>query len=488
MQGAKGQREGFMTEAQPFLYKQLATAIEDQIRNGDLRAGEKLPSLRNLHRKLGLSISTVYQAYTDLEALGLIEAQPKAGFFVKGSGLLNLKAPRPTETPKRPTHVRLSSITNDVLASSLDPSLVPLGCSTLSVELFPHKHLGRIIKGIRPAKMKQLFLYAPAEGDEELRRQLVRRLVGMIPGIGPENLVITNGCMEAVALSLLTLAAPGDVVAVESPTHFGFLQLLKELGLQVLELPTDPVQGMDLDGLGAVLKQAKVKACLLTPNFQNPSGALMPDRQKMALVALLQGRKIPIIEDDIYGELHFGPRRPSLLKAWDKKGLVITCSSFSKTLAPGFRIGWLAAGEQFVDKIRRIKAGVSLASPTLQQYVMAKFLRDGGFDRYLRSLRTALHNQVLQTALAIQKYFPSGSRLAVPEGGNLLWIELPKWADGLELYKQALRSNISIVPGPAFSTTGRYRNYVRISSTTPFSETIEQAIGTLGELINGQKP
>jgi DNA-binding transcriptional MocR family regulator len=475
-------------ETQAFLYRQLATELGEKIKSGNLRAGEKLPSLRSLHRKLGLSMSTVYQAYTELEALGFIEAQPKSGFFVKGAGLVNLRAPRPTKAPQRPTKVRLSSITNDVLASSLDPTLVPLGCSTLAVELFPHKHLSRIIKGIPPSTMKRLFLYAPAEGDAELRRQLATRLVGMIPRIRPEDLIITNGCMEAVALSLLALTTPGDVVAVESPTHFGFLQLLKELGIKVLEVPTDPLHGVETATLVGVLKQAKVKVCLLMPNFQNPSGALMPDKRKKTLVALLQKHGIAVIEDDIYGDLYFGPKRPSLLKAWDKKGLVMTCSSFSKILAPGFRIGWLVAGKRFAERIRSLRGGFSLASPTLQQYVLAKFLRNGGFDRYLRSLRNAVHKQVLQTAVAIQKHFPSGSRLAVPAGGNLLWIELPKWADGLELYKQALQNNISIVPGPAFSTTRRYRNYVRISCTAPFSNSIEDAIETLGELINSQKP
>jgi DNA-binding transcriptional MocR family regulator len=473
-------------ETQVFLYKQLATEIEQKIRCGDLRTGEKLPSLRHLHKKLGLGISTVYQAYTELEAMGLIEAQPKSGFFVKGAALLNLRAPRPTKAPRQPRKVKLSSITNAVLESSLNPDLVPLGCSTMSIELFPHKHLSRIIKGIPPSTMKRLFLYSPAEGDAELKRQIVTRLMGMIPGIRPEDLIITNGCMEAVALSLLVLTNPGDVVAVESPTHFGFLQLLKELGLHVLEVPSDPLHGVDPETLAEALKRAEVKACLLMPNFQNPSGALVPDEQKKALVTLLCERKIPIIEDDIYGELHFGPKRPTLLKAWDKEGLVISCSSFSKILAPGFRIGWAVVGERFADKIRRLKAGVSLASPTLQQYVLAKFLRGGAFDRYLRSLRTAVNKQVLQTALAIQKHFPHGTRLVAPEGGNLLWVELPKWAEGLDLYKQGLENNISIVPGPAFSTTQRYRNYIRISCTAPFSERIDQAIETLGELINKQ--
>ncbi|MBI9083626.1 MAG: PLP-dependent aminotransferase family protein [Desulfobacterales bacterium] len=474
-------------ETQSFLYKQLAADIESQIRRGELRPGDKLPSLRILQDKLGMSLNTVYQAYMELEAMGLVEAQAKSGFFIKKNRLLNMAAPRFARKPDRPRKVRLSDITNTVVANSLNPDLVPLGASTLSPDLLPQKHLTRIMRGITPEMMAPLLQYTPSEGSLELRRKLTFRMLGLVPDIRERDVTITNGCSEAVALALLATTDRGDVVAVESPTHFGFLQLLRELGLLVMELPTDPLSGVVTEGLSQVLRDNKVRVCLLMPNFQNPMGALMTDSRKEELVAILHEANIPVIEDDIYAEMHFGKKRPRLLKHWDQKGLVITCSSFSKILAPGFRVGWVVANGDVADRIRRLKAGFSMAAPTLQQHVLTQFLAEGALDRYLRLLRASVYNQVLKTAMAVQHAFPEGSRLSVPEGGNMLWIELPSWADGTRLYQEALEKGISIVPGAAFSTTDHFGHYIRLSCTSPFSEPVEAAVNTLGELVRSQQ-
>ena len=464
-------------------YRRLAADIEGRIERGDLRAGERLPSLRELRGKLGLGLNTVYQAYMELEALGLVEARPKSGFFVRGAGLRDLRVPRFPRQPARPAKVRLADITNAVVANSLDPALVPLGASTLSPALLPHRQLERTIRGLLAGGTGRLLQYETAEGAPELRRQLAARLLGLLPGVSEEEVIVTNGCMEAVTLTLLAATTTGDLVAVESPTHFGFLQLLRELGLRVVEMPTDPRRGVVPQALERVLRENPVKACLLTPTFQNPTGALMPEEAREELVALLQEKEIPLIEDDIYAELYFGKNRPGLLKRLDRKGLVLTCSSFSKVLAPGFRVGWIVAGGRFFDRLRRLKAGLSLASPTLQQHVLARFLADGALDRHLRLLRIAVRRQVLATALAVKGSFPESCRFSVPEGGNMLWIELPPRVDGLRLYRRALQEGISIVPGSAFSTTSRYRHYIRLSCTSPFCERIEGAIAKLGALI-----
>jgi DNA-binding transcriptional MocR family regulator len=479
-------RKEHPTASRDFLYKRLAADIKGQIKRGELRAGEKLPSLRNLQKKLGLSLNTVYQAYMELETEGLVDVQPKSGFFVKGTGLLSLAVPRFVSTSAPPKKVRLSEITNTVVANSLNPDLVPLGASTLATDLLPQKHLGRIIRTISPECMTRLLQYEISEGAVALRRRLTFRMLGLIPFVREKDVTITNGCTEAVALALLATTRRGDVVAVESPTHFGFLQLLRELGRLVLELPTDPRFGLVLDGLARVLEENKVRACLFMPNFQNPMGALMTDDGKEELVAILHRLEIPVIEDDIYAEMFFGKKRPRLLKHWDQKGLVMTCSSFSKILSPGLRVGWVVANGKAADRIRRLKAGLSMTSPTLSQHVLAEFLKDGALDRYLRLLKASVFNQVLKTAVCVQTAFPEECRLAVPEGGNMLWIELPPWADGIRLYRDALDAGISIVPGAAFSTTGHYGNYLRISCTSPFSDRIETAIFRLGELIRGQ--
>lgn len=466
-----------------FLYKRLAGEIEAGIRRGELRAGEKLPSLRSQKVRLGLSLATIYQAYLDLEARGLVRVQPKSGFYVKPEGAVTRAAPRHSRRISRPRQVPLRAITSEVVNASLDPGLIPLGASTLSPGLLPGKHLGRIIKELLGDRAGEMLNYAPPEGDGELRRQLAARLTGMLPGVESRDVLITSGCMEGVALALQALVKPGQVVAVESPTHFGFLQLLRELGLFGVAVPTDSRLGLDPAALERVLDEYEVRAVLTIPNFHNPLGALMPEERKRELVRLTNERGVALIEDDIYGEMHFDPPRPGLLKSHDRRDLVITCSSVSKVLAPGFRVGWCVPGDRFGGAVRRLKAAVSMASPTLPQRAVARFLASGAFDRHLRSLRVKVRAQLAETALAVQRHFPAAARFTVPRGGNMLWIELPRGVDGTELYRRAMNAGVSIVPGSAFVLNGGYDNYIRLSATAPFDQRMERGVALLGGLI-----
>lgn len=468
-----------------FRYKQLAGDIEGRIRRGDLRPGEKLPSLRVLRGKLGLSLNTVYQAYVELETMGLVVARPKSGFFVRNARVLKGKAPRFARSAPPPRKVRLADITNTVVANALDPGLVPFGASILMPEMVPGKHLARIIRRLSVGDAAAMLHYAPTEGLAPLRRRIAGRMVGMAPAVQEHHVTITNGCTEAVALALLATTRRGDVVAVESPTHFGFLQLLRELGRLVLELPTDPRHGLVTRGLPDLLCKHRVRAGLVMPNFHNPMGTLMSKRRKMALVNIFSEAGIPLIEDDIYAEMYFGTNRPRLLKHWDRHDTVITCSSFTKVLAPGFRVGWVVAGGKAANRIRRLKGGLSLSTPTLQQLALAQFLDGGALDRHLRLLRAAVHREMTAMAVAVKRAFPEDSRLIMPKGGNMLWVELPPGVDGIRLYQEAMKNGISIVPGAAFTATDRFGNYIRLSCTTPFSGRMAAAVETLGELAGG---
>ena len=465
-----------------YLYEKLAADFAAKIKGGELRAGERLPSLRSLHKKLGLSMATVYQAYMNLEASGLIESRPKSGFYVKAARLLSVSAPRHAKKAVKPGPVKLSAITAEVVRASRNPDLVKLGASTLSAELLPHKHLGRMLKGISPGRMKTLLNYAEPEGNPRLRRQIAGRMVGILPGCGVEAILVTNGCMEAVSLALRITVKPGEVVALESPTHFGFLQLAREMGCKVAPVPTDPRLGMDLGALESILAKYPVKAVLTIPNFHNPLGALMPDERKQKLVELCTRREVPLIEDDIYGEMHFGPKRPLPLKSFDKRGLVVYCASFSKVLAPGFRVGWCVADQRFAPALQRLKTAFAMSSPSLQQEVVAAFMEQGGYERYLRRLRTAVKLQVERTAVGVRNHFPEGTRFSVPSGGNMLWTELPRGVDGVQLYYQALERGVSIVPGRAFAAADGFKNFIRISCTSPYSDRVDQGLAVLGEI------
>jgi DNA-binding transcriptional MocR family regulator len=251
--------------------------------------------------------------------------------------------------------------------------------------------------------------------------------------------------------------------------------------MKAIEIPTHPRNGMDLDALEAAIRKHSVRACFTMTNCHNPLGYILDDTYKRDLVDVLTKHNVPLIEDDVYGDLTFNGIRPKTAKAFDTEGIVLLCSSFSKVLAPGFRVGWIHAG-RFIDSVTRLKFINTLSSPSLPQLAIAEFMQSGGYDRYLRTFRTALANQVQSYNQAAVKYLPEGTRISRPAGGYVLWVELPRRIDALELCRAAFANNISLVPGVVCSASARFRNHVRISCGHPWSETIESAFITLGKL------
>jgi DNA-binding transcriptional MocR family regulator len=467
-----------------FRYQYLAGEIEQKINTGAYQPGDKLPSIRKLHKQSGLSISTVYKAFLDLETMGLIEPRPKSGYYVSPISLNRMKAPKFKKISFPPAKIRLSSMTNAVLSAINNPGLLPLGMTVTDPQLLPFKQFARIIKSFSHQEIKAMLSYSLSEGHPGLRRQLALNTVGLMKGITPDDIIITNGCMEAIALALLAITRPGDAVAIESPTNFSYLQLLQELGVLVVEIPANPQTGLDIDEFEKVLQTNAVKACLFMPNFHNPLGAVIPDESKERLVRMANRHELPIIEDDISSELYFGEQRPVPLKTFDQKELVITCSSFSKTLGPGLRIGWVMPGERFKEKIQSLKGGINVSTSTLDQSIVSRYLESGAYERQMRSLRGALKKQMVQTALAIQKYFPEQTRLAVPRGGSLLWVELPSTIDAMAVYQKAIDHHIAVIPGAVCSNSRQFAHYIQISCGSPFTPEIEKALKTLGRLIH----
>jgi DNA-binding transcriptional MocR family regulator len=318
-------------------------------------------------------------------------------------------------------------------------------------------------------------------GYGPLRHEIARRSIDAGCRLSENEIVTTHGTMEALNLCLRAVAKAGDIIAIESPAFYGTLQIIESLGMKALEIPADPREGIILDALAAAIRRQKVKACLFVLNFSNPLGSCMPDANKKELVELLTRREIPLIEDDIYGDLCFGPARPGTAKACDKQGLVLLCSSFSKTLAPGYRVGWTAPG-RFKPQVESLKFTSSMATVTAPQMAIADFLQNGGYDRYLRKLRRILMTQVQQMSNAVGRYFPAGTKVTRPQGGYVLWVELPKEVDSLELHRRALAQKISIAPGPIFSAKQKHKNFIRLSCGLPWSEKIDRAVQTLADL------
>jgi DNA-binding transcriptional MocR family regulator len=367
----------------------------------------------------------------------------------------------------------------------VDPTYVPLGSACPDPSLFPTKKLARILASAGRNEPALLGRYSMNWAFDPLSREIARRYLQAGCPLSHEEVVITVGCTEALNLSLRAVTKPGDTVAVETPAYFGFLEAIQSLNLRVLEIPTDPRTGMCLDSLREALANNDVKALLVMPSFENPLGSCMPDDKKEKLYDLLREFDVPAIEDDIYGDLHFGDRRPKPLKSWDTDGRVLLCSSFGKTLAPALRVGWCAPG-RYLERVRRLKFTNTLGTPVVLQKTVSDFLRNGGYDHHLRSIRRAYHQQLQLCSQAILRNFPEGTRLSRPEGGFILWVELPHGVDTLVLHQEALRHRINTAPGPLFSVKDRYRTCLRMSCGIPWSDTIDDAVRTLGDLSRRQ--
>jgi DNA-binding transcriptional MocR family regulator len=463
------------------LYLKVARQIEGQIRKGTLRVGDKVPSIRGMRRQQRVSVSTVLQAYFWLENRGWIEPRPQSGFYVRVP--YSELVPEPDYRASRcaPTEVGVGDLLDEVVKSIGDQTKVPLGAASAGSLLYPNRRLNQIIQRIVRHNPEHSARYDLTTGIEALRRQIARRSIAYGCSFSPNELVITCGGMEALNLGLRAVARPGDVIAMESPTYFAILQIIESLGMKAIQIPTHPRSGMDLDVLSSAIQKHRVRACITISNCHNPLGFVLEDDYKKNLVALLTRQKVPLIEDDIYGDLTFTGIRPKTAKTYDTEGIVLLCSSFSKVLAPGFRVGWIHAG-RFRDSVTRLKFINTITSPSLPQMAIAEFIESGGYDRYLRGLRATLGNQVQLVSQAIAKYFPAGTKISRPAGGYVLWVELPPRVDAVKLYRAALTENVSIVPGVIFSASGQFRNYIRLSCGNPWSDAVERALITLGKL------
>ncbi|HEX4137007.1 MAG TPA: PLP-dependent aminotransferase family protein [Bryobacteraceae bacterium] len=465
------------------LYIQIAENLTRQIAVGALRPGDRAPSLRQLSREQRISISTALQAYLWLEDRGYLEPRPKSGFYVRTPFSALIPEPEAEFRTQRPATVDSAHVLTAMTEAARDPAHVSFGPSSASPELFPNRRLNLILQRIVRSQPLHSTRYDFPPGVESLRRQIARRSTSMGCAFGPRDITITTGALDAINLCLRAVARPGDVIAVESPTYFGILGSAASLGMKVVEIPTHPQEGIDLNELQRAIRKHRVKACIVMPNCHNPLGFVMRDERKKELVELTARAGVALIEDDIYADLAFTPPRPRTAKSWDKSGSVMLCSSFSKILSPGYRIGWIAGG-RFQSEIERLQLLTTMAAPSLQQHVISEFLESGGYDRHVKRLRTTLALQVDNVRQVAAKYLPEGTRISRPAGGYVLWVQLPGRIDALKLHRAALAEHISIVPGIISSATGRYKNYIRISCGHTWSDAHDRALLTLGRLCD----
>lgn len=464
-----------------FRYQSVEQHIMELIEAGTLSRGDKLPSLRTLSRTMSLSISTISQAYLELEKKGVVESRPRSGFYVRAASH-RLPAPtRSEQTPAEPKQVSRNKLILTVLETVGSKELVPLGVICPGTELLPGKSMNRIMNQVLRENPGTPLAYETVLGNSELRRQLAYQGLERGERFGPDDIIITNGAIEAVYITLRSLTRPGDIVCIQSPTYYCFLQLLETLGLRVVEVSSCPNCGIDPAELSDVLDKYDIRACIFSPNFNNPDGSLTPDDTKKEIVEMLSEREIPLVEDDVAGDLHFGPDRPSTFKRFDEKGLVVLCSSFSKTIAPGYRLGWMVPGK-FHDKAMEIKATTNVCGASPTQMAVAEFLRQGLYERHIKRLRTAFAKQADTMHLHMGRHFPQDTRVTRPQGGMVLWVELPESIDSVKYFYRAKAAGVGIAPGSIFSTQNKFSNFIRLSCGGVWTPEIEDGLSTLGDI------
>ncbi len=470
-----------MQTNQDFLYEKVADDIVAMIEAGSFRLGDRIPSVRELSRKQGVSITTVMQAYRSLEDKGWIEARPQSGYYVRLRQSPGLPAPVPEpHSTLNPAEISVEKLVMRIYRDQLIPGGVQLGAALPNPSLLPTARLNRLLGTVARRPDIRQNACGIIDGCDELRVQVAQHSYQYGCRLAPEDILITSGCVEAISLALRATCKPGDTVAIESPTYFNLLQMLESQGLRALEIPTHPETGVSLDALRFAIENQSVRACLFILNFNNPLGCLMPDERKEELAALLAEHEIPLIEDDINGELYFSGERPNVAKAYDKKGLVILCSSFSKDISPSYRVGWIVPG-RYKEEIERLKLVSNVAPPILPQLAIAEFLAGGGYDHHLRHIRKAYTQNTACMADAVLRYFPRGTHVSFPQGGFVLWVQMAETVDALEMYSQALKMGITLVPGHICSPSKRYRNYIRLS-TAQWSDKVDWAVQRLGVL------
>lgn len=463
------------------LYEKFAQDLEEQVRSGTFPVGARIPSIRESSVQQGISFSTVLQAYQLLENRGVIEARPQSGYYVKPQAKKRAPEPDFQAIQGDPTKVSIDDVSLLLIHDNFKLNYAQFGVASPNPALLPTVKLNRILADLARDGRISHALGGAVPGSEPLRIQVAQRAFSYGCEIAPDELVITAGCTEAMNLCLQAVCQPGDLVAIESPTYFGIVLALEAQHLRVLEIPSHPRTGMSLDALRFALENHPIKAVLAVPNFSNPTGSLIADEDKCELVKLLAQHGVPLIENDINGELYFGERRPRVAKSYDREGLVLLCSSFSKDISAGFRVGWVAPGRFYRD-VQSKKYAFNVRTSVLPQMAIARFLETGGYDHHLRKIRRAYADKIASMSQAILAHFPEGTRITEPGGGFVLWVQLPDKLDSVLLYQEALKAFIAIAPGYLFSPAHKFNDFIRLNAAC-WSEQSEQDLIRLGMVI-----
>lgn len=467
---------------QTTLYIHLAERLTDQIRSGAIAVGDRLPSIRQLAKREAVSISTVMSAYSLLEEQGWVEVRPKSGYYAIRQAQPQLDLPSVQPTSSRPVIATTSQLVMDVQRNGHRDNAINFSRATPAFDFPIAKLLQQTYSRLARTSKHLSVGYAVPEGAYELRQQIARHAVDAGVAVSPDSIVTAVGSLNAMGLCLQALTQPGDLVAVESPCYYGILQLIESFGLRAIEIPVHPETGISLEALKLAMEQWPLAAIITVSSFSNPLGCSIPDERKPALVSLLEQYEVPLIEDDIYGDLYFGERRTQAIKAFDTQGWVLLCSSLSKTIDPQLRVGWVIAGRYFEEVLYRKFVNL-VSTPLLPQLVCAEILSHGYYERHLRQARETYRQRCDRLVDLTTESFPGVTKISRPQGGIGAWFELPKGVDTTELYHYAKARDVLIAPGEMFSINKQFRHCFRLSYAHRWTPEREDAIRRLGAWV-----
>lgn len=464
------------------LYQTIVDFYLESIEKGSILPGEKLPSLRKVSDQFDVSLSTAVEAYRRLELYGYVKAVDRSGYLAQlpsqGESIL---------LPSKKFKSKLTEIDHideiiQLINQTMDAETAPFGLGTPSVERFPAKMINRYMT--QTIKNNPLvsgsYIFGP--GLEELRVELARWMRPWVGVTSKEKILITNGCLESINIALSAECEAGDIVAIESPCYFGLLHAINYHNLKALEVKTDPSLGLDPESLETLAKQNKIKALISTANAQNPLGFSMSDERKKQILAICKKYKIRLIEDDIYGEITFQNKRPKSYKYFDKDNVVTHCSSFSKFLGPGLRIGWCIVPENMTTYLRQ-KLSLNLTTSSFTQYLVSSILRNENLMKVGHGLGDYYQKNIQIYSNVLQGHLGQKISLSSPTGSFFLWGRI-EGLDATLAYQRAQKQKISFTPGPLFSATRQYGNYLRINCAHEFNEKRSQQLAVLAKILS----
>ena len=477
------QHRGTAINAGPMrLYQNIGALFESRIADGIYPVGDRLPSVREASRSLGVSLTTIYHAYNVLELKGLIRAKPQSGYLIARQLPVTSEdgdfALTQTDHQAAPA---LETIALQVLGEAGRDITAPFGSIFLDAKLLPISRLLTVMREVsrRPA---QRWATKDAAGMLDLRREIAKRYTRYGYSVPLDQIIVTAGAIDGLNLALSALLRPGDSVAVEDPCFFPASFSLRRFGLKLVPIPVSPRDGLDLEVLESVLANGGAKACLMMPTCQNPLGVSLSLEKKGKLVRLIERYEVPLIENDAYGEFLPPEEGGSSCKVYDKSGLVIHCSSFSNSLSPELRVGWVSAG-RFRDRVLSVKFLTSMSSHGLAQQTVAEFLKHENFDHHLRNLRSVLGDRRRRGLQELDNWGPLIMSRSNPDSGYIVWAKLPEGIDSLYLFKIAAAEGLSFVPGALFSIDRLRQNEIALNLSFAWTDETTESLKRLGSLI-----